>query len=82
LEAALNAQAREHGLTADTVARRLLERALTPGAEREEYVPSNATGTSGREKARAFAQWASSHRHTPPLSDEAISRANLYPDRW
>lgn len=37
--------------------------------------------TTGEEKARAFVQWAQSHRYTPPLSDEAISRASLYPDR-
>ena len=37
--------------------------------------------TTGEEKARAFVQWAKSHRYTPPLSDEAISRASLYPDR-
>lgn len=37
---------------------------------------------SGEEKARAFVQWAKSHRDTPPLSDDAISRASLNPDRW
>ena len=37
---------------------------------------------SGEEKARAFVLWAKSHRDTPPLSDEAISRASLNPDRW
>ena len=36
---------------------------------------------SGEEKARAFVQWAKSHRDTPPLSDDAISRASLNPDR-
>jgi hypothetical protein len=82
LEAALKAQAHEQGLTADRVARRVLAQALTPGMEREEAGLSAATGTSGKEKARAFAQWARSHRDTPPLSDEAISRASMYPDRW
>jgi hypothetical protein len=81
LEAALKAQAHEQGLTADRVARRVLARALTPGMEREEAGLS-AAGTSGKEKARAFAEWAKSHRDTPPLSDEAISRASMYPDRW
>lgn len=37
---------------------------------------------SGEEKASAFVQWAKSHRDTPPLSDDAISRASLNPDRW
>ena len=45
-------------------------------------VPEVHSKTTGEEKARAFAQWASSHRDTPPLSDEAISRAAMYPDRW
>jgi hypothetical protein len=81
LEAALQAQAYEQGLTAGGVARRVLEQALTPGMEREEAGLSTA-GTTGKERARAFAEWARSHRDTPPLSDEAISRTNMYPDRW
>ncbi len=81
LEAALTAQAQEQGLTADRLARRVLAQALTPGVEQVEG-NSAATGTSGAEKARAFVQWAKSHRDTPPLSDEAVSRAGMYPDRW
>jgi len=42
----------------------------------------NAEDTNGEEKANAFVQWAKSHRATPPLSDESISRASLNPDRW
>ena len=37
---------------------------------------------SGEEKAQAFLKWADSFPDVPLLSDEAISRANLYPDRW
>ena len=37
--------------------------------------------TTGEEKAREFVQWAKSHRDTPPLSDEAINRASMNPDR-
>ena len=37
---------------------------------------------SAEESAREFVQWAKSHRHTPPLSGEAVSRATMYPDRW
>ena len=80
LEAALRAQAREQGLTADRLARRILAPALMPDAEREEGNLSAAA--IGEEKARAFVQWARSHRDTPPLSDEAVSRASMYPDRW
>jgi len=38
--------------------------------------------TTGEEKAHEFVQWAKSHRDTPPLSDEAISRASMNPHRW
>ena len=37
---------------------------------------------TGEEKARESVQWARSHRDTPPLSEEAISRASMNPDRW
>ena len=74
LEAALQAQAREQGITADRIARHVLAQALTPGMEREEgNLP--AARTSGEEKARAFVHWATSHRDRPPLFDEAVSRA-------
>jgi hypothetical protein len=36
---------------------------------------------NGKQKAREFVEWANSHPDTPPLSDEAISRASLNPDR-
>ena len=79
LEAALKAQARERGLTADGVARRVLADALTPRNESNLPVGS---GTTGEEKARAFVEWAKGHRAIPLLSDEAVSRASLNPDRW
>lgn len=34
----------------------------------------------GSEKARAFEEWAEGHRYTPPLSDDAVSRARLVRD--
>jgi hypothetical protein len=37
--------------------------------------------TSGEDRARAFLEWAESFPDTPPLSDDAISRASMYPDR-
>jgi hypothetical protein len=43
--------------------------------------PAKASST-GEEKAREFLAWADSFPDTPPLSDEAISRASMYPDRW
>jgi len=82
LEAALQAQASQQGVAADKVARRILAQALTPGAEDAgEGLPARTNATAA-EKASAFVQWAKSHRYTPPLSDEAISRTSLYPDRW
>ena len=33
------------------------------------------------ERVGALREWAASHPITPPLSDEAISRENLYGDR-
>jgi len=38
--------------------------------------------TNPKEWARKFHEWAESHdRTTPLLSDEAISRESIYPDR-
>jgi hypothetical protein len=82
LEAALKAQASEQGLSADRIARRVLAQALTPDAESNDGNLSETAKTASEEKARAFVQWAKSHRDTPPLSDDAVSRASLYPDSW
>jgi hypothetical protein len=39
--------------------------------------------TNPKEWARQFHEWAESHdRTTPLLSDEAISRESIYPDRF
>lgn len=81
LETALKAQAQEQGLTADRLAHRVLARTLTPGLEDAEDAPATPAWTNGKEKALAFARWVKSHRDTPPLSDEAVSRASMYPDR-
>lgn len=82
LEAAVIEQAREQGLTAEKLVRRVLAHVLTPGMEGAEEAFSGPSGTSGEEKGRAFVEWAESFPDTPPLSDEAISRASMYPDRW
>ena len=82
LELALKAHASQQGISADRIARRVLADALTPAAKHEENGSASLTINSGEEKARAFVQWAKSHRDTPPLSDEAISRSSMYPDRW
>jgi 4-aminobutyrate aminotransferase-like enzyme len=64
---------------------RAQQRGLTLNAYLEDLVKKEValadTRRSGKEKAQAFVAWAKSHRSTKPLSDEAISRARLYPDR-
>ncbi len=42
---------------------------------------SEAPILTGEEKAREFGAWARSHRPTPLLSDDAVSRTSMYPDR-
>ena len=74
---------------------RLRERALARGLTLEQwlvelvdvYAPPNSIAhlqrTDPDEWARQFHEWAESHdRTTPPLSDEAISRESIYPDRF
>lgn len=34
------------------------------------------------EWAQQFEEWANSFPDAPPIPDEALSRKNLYPDRW
>jgi hypothetical protein len=75
-EAALNAQAQARGMS---VEQWLLD--LT-----EQFAPSASIAhlqkTNPKEWARLFHEWAESHdRTTPLLSDEAISRESIYPDR-
>jgi len=51
-------------------------------AWREHNLPRAQSRANGRGKAEAFVSWAKSHPPSPPLSDEAVSRAGLNPDRW
>ena len=74
--AALKAQAEAKGLT--------VERWLQKIAE--DHVPPQSTShlqtTNPQEWARRFHEWAEGHdRSTQPLSDDAISRESIYPDR-
>ena len=75
-EAALRAQARAVGLS--------LEEWLLHLAE--QHVPSGSIAhlqkTDPEEWARQFRAWADNHDpNTPVLSDEAMSRESIYPDR-
>lgn len=75
-EAALQAQARALGLS--------IEEWLLYIAE--QHVPSGSIAhlqkANPEEWARQFRAWAKSHDpNTPVLSDEAMSRESIYPDR-
>ena len=72
-EAALKAQAAARGLTVEQWLLQLAEQSGSIPALKQE-----AQDTWEKE----FADWVNSDPDTPPLSDEAISRASLYPDRW
>ncbi|HEY3444203.1 MAG TPA: hypothetical protein VGK29_25860 [Paludibaculum sp.] len=72
VEKGLIARARERGLTLDAY--------LDDLVQREAGLAGSASQT-GKEKAQAFVAWARGHRPTTPLSDEAISRAKMYPER-
>lgn len=71
LEQGLKARARARGLSLNDYVEQLVARDIGMAV---------ATATTGEEKARAFAEWARSHRYTPPLSDEAVNRASMYRD--
>jgi hypothetical protein len=69
-------QAQELGLT---VERWLLELAEQNASDRS---TARLQKTDPEEWARQFDAWVNSHdRNTPVLSDEAMSRESVYPDR-
>ena len=70
VEKNLVARARERGLTLDAYLEELVKRDAGAGLAPKE-----------RQKAQAFVAWAKGHRSTTLLSEEAISRSTLYPDR-
>lgn len=47
----------------------------------EDKVTSAATETGANESAARFSAWVDNFPQAPLLSDEAISRETLYPDR-
>jgi hypothetical protein len=69
VEAGLAALAAEQGLTLPNYLQRLLE----------EKVPAREAATlSPGERARLWRESAKGLPHTPPLSDEAVSRESIY----
>ena len=76
--AALEAQAAAHGLTVERWVERIAE--LHAGAQPSSI--ADLQKTNPKEWARRFHEWAESHdRTTPLLSDEALKRESIYPDR-
>ena len=75
-EAALKAQAEARGMSLEQWLLNLTEQ-LAPSAS-----IAHLQKTDPKEWARQFHEWAESHdRNTPLLSDAAISRESIYPDR-
>jgi len=72
VEKGLLARAQEHGLTLDAYLEDLVKKEARLAA---------GMHPSPKEKAQAFVAWAKGHRPTKPLSEEAIRRTTLYPDR-
>lgn len=66
------------GTPADEVCERSL---ITEQADTGSGAVQPASHAADKAKAREFVEWAKDHPYTPPLSDEAISRASLNPDR-
>ncbi len=74
--AALKVQAQAQGLTVERWLEQLAAQ-LAPAAS-----IAHLQRTNPEEWARRFHEWAESHdRTTPLLSDQAISRESIYPDR-
>ena len=73
IEAGLQAEAKARGVSVDAVLRDLLSPYAQPVSERAPMNPE--------QRARAFREWAESHRPTPALSSEAISRESIYGER-
>lgn len=75
-EAALQAQARALGLSIEEWLLHLAEQHIPSGSI------AHLQKTDPVEWARRFRAWADSHGpSTPVLSDEAMSRESIYPDR-
>lgn len=73
-EAALQAQAQTRGLTLQEWVLQLAEQSGSAPLELDQISPDDTW-------EQEFDEWLDSFPDTPPLSDEAISRVSLYPDR-
>ena len=74
--AVLKAQAQAQGLTVERWLEQIAEQHVQPVSI------AHLQKTNPKEWARQFDAWVDSHdRDTPVLSDEAMSRESIYPDR-
>jgi hypothetical protein len=75
---ALKAQAEAHGLTVERWLEQIAEQQVQPAPASIAHLQK----TDPKEWARHFDAWLNSHDpSTPVLSDEAMSRESIYPDR-
>ena len=72
IEAGLLAQAQANGMTLEEYLLSMVEGAVFSAA-RKTLTPE--------QRAVAFEAWSASHRPTPPLSDDAVSREAMYESR-
>lgn len=70
-ETLLKAQAQAHGLS--------IEQWFLQLAEEAASLTMHGSPDTWEEE---FEEWLAGIPETPPLSDDAINRASLYPDRW
>jgi hypothetical protein len=76
IEARLAAIARSRGLSVESFLTGII-------AEEEQNSPvSLGRRLSPEEWIEQFEEWADSFPDAPPIPDAALSRENLYPDRW
>jgi hypothetical protein len=67
----IQARARERGISVDAYLRELIDQ--------KETESETSNGLSSQERVRLLREWASGHStNTPLLSDDAISRDNIY----
>jgi hypothetical protein len=71
LEAGLLAQAEASGKTLEDYVLSMLEGSVVTIAQTQKML-------TPEQRAAAFEAWSANHRHTPPLSDYAVSREGMY----
>jgi hypothetical protein len=73
IEARLVALAQAGGVSVEDFLRHVVE---------EKWSPSPSYKLNPQEWEKQFEEWADSFPESTPIPDHALSRENLYPDRW